>query len=177
MAANIEVKANLHSPQRQSELAQEIAGVQPEILVQRDTFYHSQNGRLKLREIQGQTAQLIHYDRSNDPQVRKSDYVITPVVDVPSMNLVLQRTLGVRGVVAKTRTLWIVGQTRIHFDSVADLGAFAELEFVLNEGQSEDEAHTFVGKLLDQLEIRPDDLIDLAYIDLLEKQTSLNTAR
>jgi predicted adenylyl cyclase CyaB len=173
MAANIEVKANLQHPARQFQLAESIAGISPQRLVQRDTFFHSPSGRLKLREIEGETAQLIQYFRDDDPELRKSDYIITPVDEPESMKIALERSMGIRGVVAKVRSLWIVGQTRIHFDTVEDLGDFVELEFVLQANQPESEGHDFAADLMQKLEIRPNDVIQCAYIDLLEQPNSL----
>ena len=173
MAANIEVKAQLRDLDRQFQLAIQIAGGQPEKLVQRDTFFHSPNGRLKLREIQGQRAQLIQYFRDDNPELRKSDYIITPVDDVQSILSALKRAMGIRGVVEKVRSLWIVDQTRIHFDSVTGLGDFVELEFVLRDGQSAEEGHRVASNLMSQLEILACDVIDCAYIDLLDPTPSL----
>ncbi len=169
MAANVEVKANLSDIDRQLKLAVQVAGGEPEKLVQRDTFFHAPNGRLKLREIQGQTSQLIHYFRDDDPQLRQSDYIITPVSDAESMSLALQRSLGIRGVVEKVRALWIVGQTRIHFDTVKGLGDFVELEFVMRDGQAISEGHAFATRLMEQLEIKQSDIVECAYIDLIEQ--------
>ena len=169
MAANIEVKARLHDADHQFQLAAQVAGKPPEQLLQRDTFFNSPNGRLKLREIEGQTSQLIQYFRDDDPELRKSDYVITPVADVESMCSALERSMGIRGVVEKTRSLWIVGQTRIHFDEVKDLGQFVELEFVMQEGQPASEGHEFASDLMGRLEIRESDVIKCAYIDLIEQ--------
>lgn len=44
------------------------------------------------------------------------------------MDEILTRSLGSEGIVAKTRTLFMVGQTRVHIDSVEGLGDFMELE-------------------------------------------------
>ena len=41
---------------------------------------------------------------------------------------VLSLALDVRGVVKKTRYLYMVGQTRVHVDQVDNLGDFMELE-------------------------------------------------
>lgn len=172
MAENIEVKAHLHDADHQFQLAMQIAGSAPEQLVQRDTFFHSPDGRLKLREIAGQTSQLIHYFRADDPALRKSDYIITPVADAESMSLALGRSMGIRGVVEKTRQLWIVDQTRIHFDTVRNLGNFVELEFVMRDGQPVSQGHQFASDLMARLEIRECDIIEVAYIDLIEQQNS-----
>lgn len=44
------------------------------------------------------------------------------------IQLLLSRSLGVKGSVKKTRTLYMVGQTRVHVDKVENLGDFMELE-------------------------------------------------
>lgn len=41
---------------------------------------------------------------------------------------VLGQAIGIRGEVKKTRLLYMVGQTRVHVDSVEGLGDFMELE-------------------------------------------------
>ena len=102
--------------------------------------------------------------------MRKSDYIISPVLDPGSMCSALDRSNGIRGLIAKTRTLWIVEQTRIHFDAVENLGKFVELEFVLQPEQKESEGHAFVANLMGRLNIRDLDVIDCAYIDILEQQ-------
>ena len=40
----------------------------------------------------------------------------------------LSKALGIKGIVKKTRTLYMVGQTRVHVDQVEGLGNFMELE-------------------------------------------------
>jgi predicted adenylyl cyclase CyaB len=74
----------------------------------------------------------------------------------------------VKGVVRKIRLLYWVGQTRIHLDEVEDLGAFAELEVVLRPGQSEAEGLKIAENLAVELGIREEDLVEGAYIDLME---------
>lgn len=44
------------------------------------------------------------------------------------MTDILTQSIGVLGVVKKTRLLYMVGQTRIHIDEVDGLGNFVELE-------------------------------------------------
>ncbi|HSB67662.1 MAG TPA: class IV adenylate cyclase, partial [Anaerolineales bacterium] len=79
------------------------------------------------------------------------------------------QAFGVRGVVSKVRYLFMVGQTRIHLDKVSDLGEFIELEVVLNSGQSDADGEWIANGLMRQLGITEQDLIDTAYVDLLEK--------
>ena len=82
----------------------------------------------------------------------------------------LSMALGVRGVVRKTRYLYKVDQTRIHLDTVIGLGQFVELEVVLGEGQNDDQGRLVAEALMAKLEINPEDLVEGAYMDLLESE-------
>jgi adenylate cyclase class IV len=57
----------------------------------------------------------------------------------------------------------------MHFDEVEGLGEFIELEFVLEEDQPPTEGYAIVQQLLIDLGIREEDLIDVAYADLLNE--------
>ena len=82
---------------------------------------------------------------------------------------VLELAYGIRGVVKKTRYLYLVGQTRIHVDDVEGLGQFMELEVVMGDGQSDAEGQKIAEGLMASLGVERGDLIDGAYMDLLEK--------
>ena len=77
--------------------------------------------------------------------------------------------LGVRGVVRKKRYLYLAGQTRIHLDDVEGLGQFMELEVVLRDGQSDADGQSIAEDLMAKLGVRTEDLLEGAYMDLLEK--------
>ena len=62
----------------------------------------------------------------------------------------------------------MVGQTRIHLDSVESLGAFLELEVVLAPGQATEQAEVIARDLMARLGVEPSALVESAYIDLLE---------
>jgi len=79
--------------------------------------------------------------------------------------------LGIRGVVEKHRKIIHVGQTRVHFDEVVGLGCFLELEVVLKENQSLEEAEEIAAELLGAFEVSSESLIEGAYIDLLDAST------
>jgi adenylate cyclase class IV len=65
----------------------------------------------------------------------------------------------------------MVGDARIHLDRVEGLGHFVELEAVLGPGQTAQEGRAVVDELMAKLEICEQDLIDVAYIDLLERRS------
>jgi len=167
MPSNIEIKARLADLPRTRVLVAAISDTPPQTLRQRDTFFMCTTGRLKLREIGTGQAELIFYSRPDVTAAKQSDYEITPVVDPESLKSVLCRALGVTHVVEKTRVLYLVGQTRVHLDSVDGLGDFLELELVLRSDQSPAEGRAFAAELMQRLEITPADLLATAYADMV----------
>lgn len=164
---NIEIKARLHSPEKQAALAHELADGPTEVLRQTDTFFNVRSGRLKLREFGDGTGELISYHRRDSKEPTCSSYSIYPAQSPQRLKVTLLQTLGVLGVVKKTRRLLFQGQTRIHLDEVADLGSFVELEVVLTPGQNAAGGKATARQLMAALHIRDADLIDCTYLDLL----------
>lgn len=62
----------------------------------------------------------------------------------------------------------MVGQTRVHIDTVRDLGNFMELEVVLRPEQSLEEGQAIAKDLQAKLGVKDEDLIECAYVDLLD---------
>src|SRR4030095_3325937 len=87
-------------------------------------------GRRRRREQEPGGAQLIAYQRPDDPQARTSAYRIAEVADPDALREALDAALGTRVVVAKRRHLLLYENVRIHLDDVDGLGAFVELEGV-----------------------------------------------
>jgi predicted adenylyl cyclase CyaB len=75
---------------------------------------------------------------------------------------------GAVGRLRKHRTLFLVGRTRVHLDQVEGLGEFLELEVVLRDGESADAGVREAQRLMEMLAVDPSQLIECAYIDLLE---------
>lgn len=167
MPANVEIKARLADPAATRRLVEVICDGPPTVLHQRDTFFHCQRGRLKLRECTGGNAELIAYERADVAAAKQSDYDIAPVADPAALAVVLGRALGTGPVVEKTRLLFQVGQTRVHLDAVVGLGDFLELEVVLRPGQSAAEGRAIAAGLMEALRITGEDLVDTAYADML----------
>jgi predicted adenylyl cyclase CyaB len=167
MPSNIEIKARLPDPAATRSLAAAISDTPPETLRQRDTFFRCDTGRLKLRELGGGEAELIFYTRPDVPGAKQSDYEIASVADPESLKAVLSRALGVTQVVEKTRVLYLVGQTRMHLDSVDGLGEFLELEVVLRPDQTAAEGQAIAAGLMRRLGVREADLCPGAYADMV----------
>lgn len=139
------------------------------MLVQEDTFFRCPRGRLKLRVFDDGTGELIGYQRSDDSGPSESRFTKAPVGDPVALRAVLGETLGAAGTVCKRRVLHLVGQTRIHLDEVEGLGDFVELEVVLDDHQSVADGEAIAVQLMSELGIGEDDLVELAYIDLLTR--------
>lgn len=167
MGVNIEIKARASDVRRQREMAARLADSGPELLDQTDTFFNVRTGRLKLREFASGDAELIQYERPDRTHPSKSRYCIVPVPSPAALKGALAVALGISGVVRKTRYLYLVGQTRIHFDEVAELGNFIELEVVLSPEQTDDDGAAIAQTLMRRLEIQNEDLIHCAYVDML----------
>ena len=170
VASNIEIKARISGEQaefvRTTALGRSSRPL--EVLYQRDTFYMVRFGRLKLREFEDGTAELIAYDRPDRNGPKLSSYVRSPCVDPKSLHEALARSIGLRGVLEKRRQVIYVGQTRVHLDEVVGVGSFLELEVVLRENHSPEEGEVVAAELMGAFGVTEESLVDGAYIDLLE---------
>ncbi len=169
MPSNIEIKARARNFEEIKSRAQKLSDVPVQVIPQEDTFFNTPRGRLKLRVL-ADHAQLIYYTRSDQDGPKRSDYHITRSNDPENLKRVLELAYGIRGVVKKTRYLYLMGQTRIHLDDVHGLGQFMELEVVMTDGQSDAEGQTIAEDLMARLGVKKSDLLDGAYMDLQEKR-------
>jgi predicted adenylyl cyclase CyaB len=168
LARNVEVKARIGSIEALLPRARALADGDAQRLVQDDTFFNVPRGRLKLREFDDGSAELIHYQRPDTAAAKLSDYVRTPVSSPASMREALERALGAAiGRVRKQRLLLMAGATRIHLDHVQGLGEFIELEVVLREDQSEADGVLLAEQLMHELGLTAAPRIAGAYLDLL----------
>ncbi|XP_068907038.1 uncharacterized protein [Tenebrio molitor] len=169
---NVEIKAKVKEMVKLIERAQSISGTNGEIIIQHDTFYNVQQGRLKLRKFENGGGELLYYDRPDVEGPKLSSYEKARIKseNVPDLHQVLDKALGSVGVVKKVRRLFMVDQTRVHVDSVEGLGDFMELEVVLKPEQTVDDGEKIASRLMQALGIDKSDLISGAYTDLLQKK-------
>ena len=170
MAQNVEIKARLRDRARVIAACETLNAIGPTELRQVDVFFNATNGRLKLRTINtdapGGSAELIYYDRPDRPGPKTSDYVVVPVADANLMREALARAYGEKTIVEKTRTLYLIGPTRVHLDLIVGLGDFLELEVVLATPDEAERGQAIADDLLSRFGIGPGDLISGAYADL-----------
>jgi len=169
MPANIEIKARASDFEGLRHKAEQLSDTPCQVIPQVDTFFICSHGRIKLRELGPTRGQLVFYLRQDINGPKHSDYQIFDTDNPEGLKTIMTGAYGVREVITKVRYLYMVGQTRIHLDDVRGLGKFIELEVVLNPGQSDEEGQMIAEDLRLKLGIQQDDLIDNAYIDMLEK--------
>jgi predicted adenylyl cyclase CyaB len=168
LPSNIEIKARARNFDNIKARAETLSDTPMEVIPQEDIFFNTPQGRLKLRVLAGDRGQLIYYKRPNQEGPKRSDYHISHTSDSSNLKRVLELAYGIRGVVRKTRYLYLVGQTRVHLDDVEGLGQFMELEVVMQDGQSDVEGQAIAEDLMASLGVERSDLLEGAYMDLLE---------
>jgi predicted adenylyl cyclase CyaB len=170
MPRNVEIKARARDVDAVRARAEALSDAPAVVLEQEDTFFSVPDGRLKLRVFPDGKGELIAYRRPDAVGPKTSEYSVYRTTHPETLKALLARALGMRGVVRKRRLLYLVGRTRIHLDEVEGLGAFLELEVMLDDGQPDAEGEAIARCLLADLGVRDEDRVAAAYIDLLEAE-------
>ncbi len=166
MPVNIEIKARTRNFADLRLRAETLSDTPAQVIPQEDTFFHTTKGRLKLRQLAPERGQLVYYERTDASGPKRSEYILAETLEPSALKDVLTAALGVRGVIRKRRTLYLVGQTRLHLDEVEGLGEFMELEVMLRPEQSEAEGQAVAQDLMTRLGVLKEDLLEGAYMDL-----------
>lgn len=174
---NIEIKAKCHNFSQAMKVIKSLNASHHESLHQVDTYFATKQGKLKLREINDKTAELIPYIKQYSKGPYQSQYCILSVSDPSGLKKILDSLLGTLIVVNKHRDVYLFENVRIHLDNVVGLGQFIEFEAVYQEddlayGQQphQDIRHTQelkVKKLIKLFQINDSDLLDKSYVDYL----------
>lgn len=173
MGKNIEIKVQVDDLKSLRHLADQLADQGPFELNQIDYFFPVPAGRLKLRvehsDVPGreQKAELVSYHRSDEAVARASDYILCAIPNPDCLRISLYRSLGEGPVVRKRRELYLSGRTRLHLDTVQDLGEFVEIEVVMQPDESEASGLHELQVLMSKLGLENARAIDVAYADLL----------
>ena len=171
MSRNIELKVRCEADDHTRIISQLAAlGLHIIELRQTDRYYHVRDGRLKMRWIEGESTELIRYDRPDVSGDRLSTYHLLSLDlgQATFLDELFVQQFGELVTVRKVREVSIVQHTRVHLDQVEGLGHFIELETVLEDGADADEVgreeYENVVKLLGLKQLEP---IPGSYSDLL----------
>ncbi len=169
---NIEIKARLKNPSESRAVAERLCGPRPHAeLRQVDTYFNVPNGRLKLREEEGDGAKnvLIFYRRPDQTGPKRSLYDLAPTNSPTELKHALTGALGIRVIVSKRRTVFLHENVRIHLDEVEGLGAFLEFEAVMADGVPDGAGQAQLQKLMREFSISEEDLFEDSYSDMIER--------
>lgn len=175
MAKNIEMKARIKDYKETKQLFYQLTKTEPIILNQRDIFYHFWFGRLKLRQINNKTSELIFYQRPDLSTSKLSNYKVWTINKPQRLDKVLGIVLGRVGIVEKTRLLFLKDNIRFHLDRVTNLGDFIELEYMVVDNEPLTQAQKKVDAIIEKLNISDTDYVSVAYVDLLEQEVSYDS--
>lgn len=170
MARNIEIKAKVDDFSALYEKIALISDGLPDIIEQDDTFFICPHGRLKLRTLAADRGELIFYQRPDKAGPKTSFYTLSETHDPDSLRETLTLAYGAAGRVIKQRTLFMLGQTRLHLDRVKGLGDYLEFEVVLEDSETPEQGIAIAEDLLERLGIDRQELVDQAYVDLLNQK-------
>jgi adenylate cyclase class IV len=165
MPTNLELKVRVPNPESIEERLRSLEVDPPTVLHQTDTYFAVPKGRLKFRQIEGQTGELIQYSRNEAGGDRVCLYTVYPAGD--ELLELLKDALEVTCIVRKERTVYLYRHTRIHLDRVEHLGTFVELE--VQGAENLDEAREEHDFLVEHLGLAECERIAGSYLDLLGK--------
>lgn len=174
MSQNIEIKAFVHDMR---DLRERVARLNAEYrgeITQHDTFFRVPVGRLKVRRFKNGEREIIYYIRNSCVGPKKSKYYRLKIGS--SLYFALKpfaRVWPKKGNVIKSRELFILGDTRIHLDSVEGLGNYLEFEVMIDSDNSSanDYGKAKANLLLKSLCIPRESLLEDAYIDIIRRGT------
>lgn len=173
---NIEIKCELLDIKAAEVQCQALGAVLRSRLEQVDTYYRLPDGRLKKRESKGRPPEWIFYHRPDRVTPRLSHFIIysddQAVARWGSMSL--REWLVVR----KIRTLYQLGNVRIHLDQVEGLGDFIEFEALVSSDDPMQQCHQRINELRTCFQPILGEAVACSYSDLLHRhQTDLADAR
>ena len=147
MPLNLELKIKVESHTKLINTLRRINAEKKGILRQKDIYYKTGKGLLKLR-IEGNSYTLIKYLRDEKGK-RWSNYELLRL-EGKNPEKYLNDIFDVDTIVEKKRILYLYKNTRIHLDEVERLGKFLELETLLVSTRKDaEERFKEIIKLLD----------------------------
>lgn len=172
---NIEMKARCPDLSKARETAVALGGNFLWKDLQRDTYFHTKTGKLKLRESGLNGSELLPYIKTENDGLKRSDYAQLPVQDAVLVRGLFDQLLGTAYEVRKEREVYLIGNVRVHLDEVVGLGNFIEFEAVFtDDSPSAEEAETRkVAELMQRFGVRPDQLFSCSYPELLAGEARL----
>jgi predicted adenylyl cyclase CyaB len=139
-------------------------------LEQTDTYFLLGEKRLKIREEKTKN-EIIYYERKMKNGTRESIYhrITIPKNTVKFLKAVFDFIFGTKVLVTKKRDLYLYKNTRIHLDTVNNLGEFVELETVVFDDTKKESYEKEHEEVKNKLLLTNYPAIAGSYSDLLRK--------
>jgi adenylate cyclase class 2 len=135
---------------------------------QADFYFKVPEGRLKLREVEGdRTKELIYYERENIAGPMRDEAFILRIQEPEDLKKILKKILTPLTRIEKVREIYQYQGTQIHLDNVKKLGKFVEFERQTSDDPKlVEKDQRILEKLMEKLEIDPNNLETFSYSDL-----------
>ena len=171
---NFEFKARIKNA---DEAEKKLLQLSPKFIgtdLQTDTYFNVDHGRLKLREGNIENS-LIYYDRQDLAGAKQSDIILYKHQPSKELKAILTKVHGLKVIVKKKRKIYFIENVKFHFDRLAQLGEFLEVEAI----DSDDSIG--IDKLMEQCDhyakffnIREEDYLSESYSDMITGLKNLN---
>ncbi len=165
---NLELKAHYPDLQEAHHRAIQLGAIRQWCVSQTDTYFLLSDGKMKLRQVQGLSAELITYQRPQHQDAKRSAYQIYRTSEPQALIKTLSMLFPIDIIVQKTRTLYLWNTVRIHLDSVHDLGNFIEFEAVIGAPAHYEQAQTCLQELQHAFAIPGSALCASGYYELMQ---------
>lgn len=166
---NVEFKAELRDPALARSICHALKATWIADLVQTDTYFRTPTGRLKRRETIGEETEYVFYERPNLARPKLSHFAIYS--EQQALERFGTQPLPLWVVVRKRRSLWMIGNSRIHLDDVEELGHFLEFECLVSREHNLARCHDAITELRKAFQPVMGEVIDCSYSDLLARQS------
>ena len=163
MPVNLELKIKVESHIPFRKILKNIGAENRGLLKQKDIYYSVTSGLLKLR-IENGGESLILYKRDESGKKRWSDY---RVIYFKSKNSekIFSSLFETETIVEKKRELFLFDESRIHLDTVKNLGKFIEIETLVINGKKD--AQKRFDRIIELLKLDTSKQIRNSYRDLM----------
>ena len=169
---NFEFKAKADDIQ---DLEKKLLGLNPLFIGedhQVDTYFNVPIGRLKLREGNIENA-LIYYERPDTAGAKQSNVLLYPHQPDITLKDILTKLHGIKIIVDKKRKIYFIDNVKFHFDTIAGLGTFVEVEAIDKSGKMGiEQLQHQCARYASLFNIQPSDYIPVSYSDLMLEMNS-----
>jgi adenylate cyclase class IV len=165
---NIEYKVELLDVELARTICRGIKAVWIAELHQTDTYYRIPSGRIKKRDCPGEPTEYIFYERGDILRPKLSHYSI--YTEREAQTRFGLEPLPTWLIVKKIRSLFLLGNVRIHLDDVERLGDFMELEAIVSPSCNVARCHQAIARIIQTLKPALGEPIDCSYSDMMERE-------